>query len=111
MEETSGIGFKEAAAIAREFVLDLYSGEEQGAPLQNVLLEEIEYERHSNIWSVTIGFDRQYTLPPPRFSGVIGGALAGLGPQYRRALKRVEIDGKTGEVLRMIEREAEGQPG
>lgn len=109
MEETSGIGFKEAAAIARKFVLELYSGEEQGEPLQNVLLEEIEYERHNGIWLVTIGFDRQYT--PPQFSGGIGGALPGLGPKYRRALKRVEIDGETGEVLRMIEREAEGQPG
>lgn len=105
MEETSGIGFKEAAAIARQFVLELYSGEEQGAPLQNVLLEEIEYERHSGIWAVTIGFDRKYAPPPPLFSGGIGGVVAGLGPQYHRALKRVEVDGETGEVLRMIERE------
>lgn len=107
MEETSGIGFKEAAAIARRFVLELYRGDEQGAPLQNVLLEEIEYDRHNKIWLVTIGFDRPYTPPPPRFSGGIGGALVGLGPQYRRALKRVEIDSETDEVLRMIEREVE----
>lgn len=105
MEETAGIGFKEAAAIARQFVLDLYSEDEQGAPLQNVLLEEIEYDRRSNSWLVTIGFDRKYTPPPPVFSVGIGGNFQ--GPQYRRALKRVEIDDETGKVLRMIEREVE----
>lgn len=106
MEETTGIGFKEAAAIARRFVLDLYDEEDQGAPLQNVLLEEIEYERHSKLWSVTIGFDRKYT---PALSGLGGGALTSMRmPQYRRALKRVEVDDETGKVLRMIEREVEG---
>ncbi|MGB3681647.1 MAG: hypothetical protein WA990_04095 [Rubrobacteraceae bacterium] len=106
MQETSGIGFKEAAAIARQFVLDLYEDTQEGE-IQNVLLEEIEYERHRRIWSVTIGFDRKHIPPPSQFSGGIGGAFAGLGPQYRRALKRVEVDGETGEVLRMIEREFE----
>lgn len=105
VEETTGIGFKEAAAIARQFVLDLYSEEEQGSPPQNVLLEEIEYDRHSKSWLVTIGFDRRYT---PALSG-IGGALPGLKmPQYRRALKRVEVDDETGKVLKMTEREVEG---
>lgn len=106
MEETSGIGFKEAAAIARRFVLDLYE-DKQGSKLQNVMLEEIEYERHSGIWSVTIGFDRKYTPPPPPFSGGVSGAFAGLGKQYRRALKRVEVDDSSGKVLRMVEREIE----
>lgn len=108
MEETAGIGFKEAAAIARQFVLDLYSEDEEGAPLQNVLLEEIEYDRHSNSWLVTIGFDRKYIPPPPLFSGGIGGVAGHFqGPQYRRALKRVEIEDESGKVLRMIEREVE----
>lgn len=49
MEETEGIGFKEAADIARQFVLNLYGEEGQGTPLQNVMLEEIEYERHNGI--------------------------------------------------------------
>lgn len=103
MEETSGIGFKDAAAIARQFVLDLY-GDEPEAQVQNVLLEEIEFDRHNNSWLVTIGFDRRY-VPLP--SG-IGGGLPGLKlHQYRRALKRVEIDDSSGKVLRMAERETE----
>ena len=101
MEETSGIGFKEAAAIARQFVLDLYK-DGQGTKVQNVLLEEIEYNRLKNNWLVTIGFDRPY---------IRHEALEGLrslqGPQYRRALKRAEIDDYSGKVLRMIEREVE----
>lgn len=102
MEETSGIGFKEAAAIARQFVLDLYEGDEQGPKLQNVLLEEIEFDRANNSWLVTIGFDRPYFTPE------VLQTLRSLrqGSQYRRALKRVEID-DSGKVLRMIEREAE----
>lgn len=100
MEETSGIGFKEAAEIARRFVLDLYENG-QGSELKNVLLEEIEYDRISNSWLVTIGFDRPYVMPSSP------GSLPPLGPQYRRAFKRVEIDDTSGKVLRMIEREAE----
>lgn len=73
MEETEGIGFKEAADIARRFVLNLYGEEGQGTPLQNVMLEEIEYERHNGIWLVTIGFDRRYISPPSRFSAGMAG--------------------------------------
>ncbi|MGB3635861.1 MAG: hypothetical protein WA982_17625 [Rubrobacteraceae bacterium] len=105
MEETSGIGFKEAAAIARKFVLDLY-GDGQEPKLQNVLLEEIEYDRRKNSWLVTIGFDRPFVRPSPPAS--LSSTLSAIqGPQYRRALKRVEIDDSSGKVLRMIEREVE----
>lgn len=105
MEETSGIGFKEAAAIARQFVLELY-GDEPEAQVQNVLLEEIEFDRYNNSWSVTIGFDRPFIRPSPPAS--LSSTLSAIqGPQYRRALKRVEIDDSSGKVLRMIEREVE----
>lgn len=104
MEETSGIGFKEAAAIARQFVLDVY-GDGQEPELQNVLLEEIEYDRFKNSWLVTIGFDTPYVRPLVSEGSIDLSVLR--GPQYRRALKRVEIDDSSGKVLRMIEREAE----
>lgn len=106
MEETAGIGFKEAAAIARQFVLDLYRDGQEGK-IQNVLLEEIEYDSMNNSWIVTIGFDRPYARPTSEPGSLSATINAIQGPQYRRALKRVEVDDSTGKVLRMIEREVE----
>lgn len=45
---------KEAVRAAKNFVLDLLSGEE----LTNLGLEEIEYNKSEDVWYVTLGFSR-----------------------------------------------------
>ena len=43
---------KEAVKTAKEYLTDLYQGEE----ITNVGLEEVVFEDRSNSWKITIGF-------------------------------------------------------
>ena len=47
---------KEAVRTAKEYLRDLFEGEQ----IMNVGLEEVEYERASQIWKITIGFSRPW---------------------------------------------------
>lgn len=105
MEQTSGIGFREAAAIARRFVEQVYA---DGPGIHNVLLEEIEYDRVQDRWLVTIGFDRPHRTPPAGTTGISAAVAAMQGLQYQRAYKRIIVDNASGMVLKMVDREIEG---
>ena len=50
------MNMKEAARTAKEYVADLYAGEQ----ITDVGLEEIEFDDRSNDWVVTIGFARPW---------------------------------------------------
>ncbi len=50
------VDVKAAVAIAREYVHDLFNGEE----ITNVGLEEVEYDEVSRNWDITIGFSRPW---------------------------------------------------
>ena len=47
---------KEAVQVAKEYLTDLYEGEE----ITNVGLEEVVFEDRSNSWKITIGFSRPW---------------------------------------------------
>ena len=47
---------KEAARTAKDYLLDLFEGEET----MNVGLEEIDFDDSSKSWSVTVGFSRPW---------------------------------------------------
>ena len=47
---------KEAAQMAKEYLIDLFAGEE----ITNVGLEEVEFDNMSNDWKITIGFSRPW---------------------------------------------------
>ena len=47
---------KEAVKRAKEYLTDLYQGEE----ITNVGLEEVVFEDRSNSWKITIGFSRPW---------------------------------------------------
>lgn len=84
---------KEAVAVAKGYITDLYAGEE----IADVGLEEVELDLGSNEWSVTIGFLRPWnrTLPD---------ALALARRASARSYKVVRIDDGTGEAKSLRDR-------
>lgn len=86
---------KEAVALAKEHVLNLFSDEN----LTNVGLEEVELDDKSNEWIVTIGFSRPWDEPR--------NALAALATSTapRRAYKVLRISSATNQVLSVKNRE------
>lgn len=45
---------KEAVKKAREYIQEIYSDEH----VNDIRLEEVEYEHHENAWNVTLSFSR-----------------------------------------------------
>lgn len=76
------IDVREAARIAATYFKDLYD-----MPLNDVLVEEVEFSESSNAWIITLGY-RDPTNPI--------GAIAG-----SRRYKRFEIDAEDGTVRSM----------
>ena len=81
---------REAVEVAKRHVEELFEAE----PIGEVGLEEIELQ--GGVWSVTIGFTRDW----PVSRGVIK-TLGGAGRTY----KIVSIDDKTGSVRSLKHRE------
>ena len=52
---------KEAVRAAKEYVVDLFDGEE----IDYVGLEEVEFDHESDQWKITIGFSRPWIVPRP----------------------------------------------
>jgi hypothetical protein len=73
---------KEAISLAKQYVLDVFTDEK----IDNVGLEEVEFDGKLGIWSITIGFSR----PWEEASGTFGARLAGFVPR-RRDYKVVRI--------------------
>ena len=84
---------KEAVAVAKSYITDLYVGEE----IVDIGLEEVEFDHGSNEWNVTIGFLRPWnrTLPD---------ALALARRASARSYKVVRIDNDSGAVMSLRDR-------
>ena len=91
---------KEAVGKAREYVSEVYSEEN----IENIGLEEINFDETANCWKVTIGFlrpwDRKDTLPAS-LKYIQGGGSTGW---RRRSFKIIQIDDRTGCVVSMTHR-------
>jgi hypothetical protein len=73
---------REAISLAKQCIKDVFADEK----IDNIGLEEVEFDDKFGIWSVTIGFSR----PWEEASGTFGAKLAGLVPM-RRDYKVVQI--------------------
>ena len=84
---------KEAAKIAKEYVLDVFGEEINGG----VSLEEIDFtdERLRQIWKITVSFSRQWAAP----SALQTMAAAVGGVPVKPTYKVVNIDNITGSVV------------
>ena len=83
---------KEASQIAKNYVIDVYRGEE----IADVGLEEVEFDHHTSLWKITVGFSRPWYSKNP-----VTTAVGGWRPE--RSYKVVCID-KGGNVISLRDR-------
>lgn len=85
---------KQAVGMAKRYVADLFIEED----LQNIGLEEVDFDDASGEWLVTIGFSRPWDRP--------GGVLAGaLNQRPAREYKVVRIEDQSQRVVSVMNRE------
>ena len=92
------MNMKEAARVAKQHVKDLFGSEQ----ISNLGLEEVEFDEHSMIWNVTIGFSRPWDTPSNAFE-----AIAQRVSSPKRSYKVVRIDDASGKVRSVKNRETE----
>jgi hypothetical protein len=85
---------KEAIALAKGYVSDIFSGES----ISGLGLEEVEYDDYDNQWKITIGFNRSNIMPKTVIENVTGNAVA------RRDYKVITIKDQDGKVVSMKNR-------
>ena len=86
---------RDAVKSAKNYVAEMFEDE----PIHNIGLEEIEFDRAQGVWSVTIGFAREW-----RESGSVMRALA----SPCRTYKVVRISDTDGTVQSIRHREISG---
>jgi hypothetical protein len=80
----TGMDVKQAVTLAKQYVVDVFDGE----PITNLGLEEVEFDDHTGVWSVTIGFSQSWE----------GTAISVLIPRARD-YKIVRISDSEAKVL------------
>ena len=78
---------KEAVQVAREYVTDLFAGEE----IMDVGLEEVVFDDLSDTWKITVGFSRPWDR-----AASIAQRMA--QAHLRRSYKVVSVNDTTEEV-------------
>ena len=76
---------KEAVRAAKEHVAEIFADE----PIENVGLEEVEFDELNGVWAVTIGFSRYWGRSMDNVFRALGTA---------RDFKVVRIEDETGRV-------------
>ena len=77
---------KQAVQLAKTHVAEIFADE----PIQNVGLEEVEFDEMNDVWAITIGFSR--------FWGRIGDVFRALDGNAARTFKVVRIEDKSGRL-------------
>lgn len=88
----------EAVRLAKQYVQDLFVLE----GIDNVGLEEVEFNDSDNIWSITIGFSR----PWDKIYNPIAAAT-GNNQYNKRSYKVVRISNDNGKVISVKNHEVE----
>ncbi len=89
------IDVKQAAEIARTYLIDLL-GEQELEDEKAITLEEFELSRDGKIWNVTLGYPvRELTVK------ALATHIAGLTHEPRRRFKTFRIGSKDGKLLGM----------
>jgi hypothetical protein len=90
---------KEAVAAAKNYLSDLFSNE----GLENIRLEEVEYDDANASWNITLGFLRRRQAP---LDGLMASVLSGIDRQYEpREYKIVRISDSSSTVKSVKNRE------
>ena len=88
---------KQAVQMAKEHVAEIFADE----LIENVGLEEVEFDELKQVWAVTIGFSRYWDHP--------GGVFRALdGTPTPRTFKIVRIEDKSGRIQSVKHRNVTG---
>ncbi len=90
---------REAARTAKEYVVDLFAGEE----ITDVGLEEVVFDDISNYWKITIGFSRPWDRKKALPAALADARLA-------RSYKVIRIDDDDGHVVSLTDRVLPASP-
>ncbi len=93
---------REAARTAKTYIANVFADE----AIDEVGLEEVDFDDHSNLWKITISFLRPRG-EMDRFQAAASGYPAGT-PTMRRSFKVVNIDDGSGSVVSVKHRVVEG---
>lgn len=86
---------KEAVALAKEHIGDLFADED----ISHVGLEEVEFDEDRSMWKVTIGFSRPWQRPLNPLTEIVRQTPS------NRSYKVVSIDDTTRHVKSVKNRE------
>jgi hypothetical protein len=82
---------KEAVAAAKQHIRELFAEE----AIENLGLEEVEFNDQAREWQITLGFSRPWNIP----------SLNPFADQRSRSYKVVRISEQTGKVISVKNRE------
>ncbi|GIQ73345.1 hypothetical protein [Bradyrhizobium sp. RD5-C2] len=91
---------KDAVNTAKNWVQEILADED----VQNVGLEEVEYNDEDHVWDVTIGFSRRWNTPKDSQLTGLAAALAVTQPALKRAYRVISISDLDGKVVSMKRR-------
>jgi hypothetical protein len=91
---------KDAVNVAKRWVQEILADED----VQNVGLEEVEYDGEEKVWDVTVGFSRRWNSPKDGQLSGLAAALAVTQPALKRAYRIVTVSDSNGKVLSMKRR-------
>lgn len=89
---------KEAVRLAKDYVRDVYEGEEQ---ILHLGLEETEYDMAQDAWRITLAFSRPFNTPRTRAHEIL--EKIGDRAHLRRSYKVLTV-GEKGNVIAMKDR-------
>lgn len=82
-----------AIQVAKEFLLKAFQGEK----LENLGLEEVQWNKYENTWNITFGFSRRWDHPPPSNHFLaMAAAAAAARPQRTYKVVTVDLNGPKG---------------
>ena len=83
---------KQAVTTAKDYVTDLYTGEQ----IEDIGLEEVQYDRKRRQWRITVGFNRRTAA---------NNVVTQFGGMPRRSYKIVTVEEKTESAISLKDRE------
>jgi hypothetical protein len=86
---------KEAVAKAKAWLIDVLH--EEG--VQNIGLEEVEFDESENAWLITLGFSRPWNSVRNAYTAISGE------PAAKRSYRVIVVKDQTGDVRAMKRRE------
>lgn len=94
VETNEFISVKEAIRIAKTGLADWLEGE----AFQQLGLEEVKFDERAGRWLITLGLNRPWNKETQQ-SGSYLGMPSGSTTRQIRTYKKVEINGRTGEIV------------